>query len=50
VITVLAGDEDPVRVHDRVEVKWTGVAAHLFDASGQAVARAETVGAGRERA
>ncbi len=38
-ITVQAGDDHPVRLHDRVRVMVNGEMAHLFDASGLAVSR-----------
>jgi len=47
--TVQAGDDHPVRVHDRVAVKMTGAAAYLFDASGLAIARLSQAGRGGER-
>ncbi|OGD21218.1 MAG: ABC transporter [Candidatus Aminicenantes bacterium RBG_16_63_16] len=37
-LTVQAGDDHPVRLHDRVSVKVNGETAHLFDAAGLTVA------------
>jgi multiple sugar transport system ATP-binding protein len=39
IVTVEAGDEVPLRPHDRVSVEVNAAAAHLFDASGLSVPR-----------
>jgi hypothetical protein len=41
-VTVQAGDEVPLRPHDRVSVEVNAAAAHLFEASGLSVPRVRT--------